>query len=99
MSTLWPYEAQKADEFKLQRGDMIKVIGLWDDGWGTGVRVQQKAGDWTANADAERVQRSKSSTNPDGGIVKAFPLVCVCLPQHWRKAVASQEAEGEGDVV
>jgi hypothetical protein len=36
VSTLWAYEPRAADEFHLERGDMIKVLGIWDDGWAIG---------------------------------------------------------------
>merc|ERR1712230_198229 len=28
--------------------------------------------------------------------VKAFPLVCICLPQHWRKTIEGDSTEGSG---
>ena len=34
--SLWAYQPRANDEFELERGDMIKVVGLWDDGWATG---------------------------------------------------------------
>jgi len=100
VSTLWAYEPRAADEFHLERGDMIKVIGIWDDGWATGVRVRQNAEDWRPE---DKVQRdsgmSNGSSRPSGtpeGEVKAFPLVCVCLPQHWRKTIEGDSTEGSG---
>jgi hypothetical protein len=32
VSTLWAYAPRAPDEFELERGDMIKVVGIWDDG-------------------------------------------------------------------
>jgi hypothetical protein len=98
VSTLWAYDPRAADEFHLERGDMIKVLGIWDDGWATGVRVRQRADDWR---DESKVQRdsgmSNGSSRPpdtaDEGEVKAFPLVCVCLPQHWRKTIEGESTE------
>lgn len=98
VSTLWAYEPRAADEFHLERGDMIKVLGIWDDGWATGVRVRQRADDWR---DDSKIQRdsgmSNGSSRPpdaaDEGEVKAFPLVCVCLPQHWRKTIEGESTE------
>lgn len=99
VSALWAYEPRAADEFHLERGDMIKVLGIWDDGWATGVRVRQKAEDWRKE---EKVQRDSamSGSGPseasEEGEVKAFPLVCVCLPQHWRRTIEGDSTEGSG---
>ena len=102
VATLWAYEPRAADEFQLERGDMVKVIGIWDDGWATGVRVRQKAEDWRPE---DKVQRDSGMSNgssrpPDTsegeGEIKAFPLVCVCLPQHWRKTIEGDSTEGSG---
>jgi hypothetical protein len=35
----------------------------------------------------------------DDGDVKAFPLVCVCLPQHWRKTIEGDTTDISGGVV
>ena len=32
VSTLWAYSPRAPDEFELVRGDMLKVVGIWDDG-------------------------------------------------------------------
>ena len=101
VSTLWAYEPRAADEFHLERGDMIKVLGIWDDGWATGVRVRARAEDWRADDKSQRDSGlSNSSSRPpdtaDDGEVKAFPLVCVCLPQHWRKTIEGESTEGSG---
>ena len=98
VATLWAYEPRAADEFHLERGDMVKVLGIWDDGWATGVRVRQKAEDWRPE---DKIQRDSGMSNgserppdtADGGEVKAFPLVCVCLPQHWRKTIEGESTE------
>ena len=103
VATLWAYEPRAADEFHLERGDMIKVLGIWDDGWATGVRVRRKAEDWRPDDKLQRdsaLSGGSSSRNPDGadgdGEVKAFPMVCVCLPQHWRKTIEGDSTEGSG---
>lgn len=101
VSTLWAYEPRAADEFHLERGDMIKVLGIWDDGWATGVRVRSRAEDWRTD---DKMQRdsgmSNGSSRPpdtaDEGEVKAFPLVCVCLPQHWKKTIEGESTEDSG---
>lgn len=99
VSALWAYEPRAADEFHLDRGDMIKVIGIWDDGWATGVRVRQRAEDWRpTQRDSGVTQGSQSSpeSREGEGEVKAFPLVCVCLPQHYRRTVEGESTEGSG---
>jgi hypothetical protein len=32
VACLWAYAPRASDEFELERGDMLKVIGIWDDG-------------------------------------------------------------------
>lgn len=97
VSVLWAYQPRAPDEFTLERGDMVKVVGIWDDGWATGIIVDERAEEW----DARRVQRdsgvsstsgrARDTSSPVSGEIKAFPLVCVCLPEHWRKTI-----EGDG---
>ena len=95
VSTLWAYEPRAADEFQLDRGDMIKVLGIWDDGWATGVRVRQNAEDWKAQRDSGVSSGSSKADSPEpDGEVKAFPLVCVCLPQHWRTTIEGDSTGG-----
>jgi len=101
VSTLWAYQPRANDEFELERGDMLKVTGIWDDGWATGVRVRMHAEDWRGDS---RIYRDSGMSNGENGDsspepdseVKAFPLVCVCLPQHWRKTVEGDSTEGTG---
>jgi hypothetical protein len=96
VATLWAYQPRASDEFSLERGDMLKVVGIWDDGWATGVMIDERADDWDAKRNA---QRDSGVSNTSGrrqspaasGEIKAFPLVCVCLPEHWRKTI-----EGDG---
>lgn len=98
VSVLWAYQPRAADEFSLERGDMLKVVGIWDDGWATGVLTDERADEWEARRQAQR-DSGVSNTSGRGreispavsGEIKAFPLVCVCLPEHWRKTI-----EGEG---
>lgn len=97
VATLWAYQPRAGDEFALERGDMLKVVGIWDDGWATGVLIDENAEDWDAKRNAQRDSgvsntsgRRDDSPNVSGEI-KAFPLVCVCLPDHWRKTI-----EGDG---
>ncbi|KKK16855.1 hypothetical protein ARAM_001011 [Aspergillus rambellii] len=99
VAVLWAYQPRAGDEFALDRGEMLKVIGIWDDGWATGVRVPETAEDYDAR---HREQRDSGVSNGSQrispaptGEIKAFPLVCVCLPQHWKKIIDG----GQGDEV
>jgi len=97
VSTLWAYQPRAGDEFALERGDMLKVVGIWDDGWATGVMLEEKAEEWEARKLAQRDSgvsntSGRREVSPDAnGEIKAFPLVCVCLPEHWRRTI-----EGDG---
>lgn len=101
VAALWAYAPRAGDEFELDRGDMLKVIGIWDDGWATGVRLPEGAEDYDVR---HREQRDsgvsngslKASPAPSGEI-KAFPLVCICLPQHWRKIIEGSVEEDEAE--
>jgi len=97
VSTLWAYQPRAGDEFALERGDMLKVVGIWDDGWATGILLEEKSDEWEAR---KLAQRDSGVSNTSGrrevspeasGEIKAFPLVCVCLPEHWRRTI-----EGDG---
>jgi hypothetical protein len=96
VATLWAYQARAGDEFELERGDMLKVVGIWDDGWATGVRLSETAEQWEARKSEQRdsgvSNSSRRSPIEADSEIKAFPLVCVCLPQHWRKTI-----EGDSD--
>jgi hypothetical protein len=98
VAVLWAYQPRAGDEFLLERGDMVKVVGIWDDGWATGVMVDERAEQWEARRQAQRDSgvsntsgRAHSDSPPVSGEIKAFPLVCVCLPEHWKKTI-----DGEG---
>jgi hypothetical protein len=97
VATLWAYQARAGDEFELERGDMLKVVGIWDDGWATGVRLAETAEQWEARKAEQRdsgvsntTKRSRVEVDSD---IKAFPLVCVCLPQHWRKTIEGDNTD------
>lgn len=98
VAVLWAYQPRAADEFALERGDMLKVVGIWDDGWATGVLADERADEWDARRQQQRDSgvsngsgRARDSSPPVSGEIKAFPLVCVCLPEHWKKTI-----EGDG---
>ncbi len=54
VAVLWAYQPRAPDEFGLDRGDMLKVVGIWDDGWATGVLVDERAEEWEARRQAQR---------------------------------------------
>lgn len=93
VATLWAYQPRAGDEFLLERGDMLKVVGIWDDGWATGVMIDERADEWDAKRNAQRDSGvsngsgRRESSPPTSGEIKAFPLVCVCLPEHWKKTI------------
>ncbi|KAF2197919.1 hypothetical protein GQ43DRAFT_185052 [Delitschia confertaspora ATCC 74209] len=101
VATLWAYQPRANDEFELERGDMLKVVGIWDDGWATGVKLGEGVEEWETR---RGVQRDSGVSNGGGARpstalgeneIKAFPLVCVCLPQHWRKTIEG-DSTGSG---
>lgn len=97
VAVLWAYQPRAADEFALERGDMLKVVGIWDDGWATGIMMDERAEEWETRRQAQRdsgvsnTSGRRDTSPPVSGEIKAFPLVCVCLPEHWRKTI-----EGDG---
>jgi hypothetical protein len=97
VATLWAYQPRANDEFELERGDMLKVVGIWDDGWATGVRLSETAEQWEARRQLQRdsgVSGATMQSHPESeNEIKAFPLVCVCLPQHWRKTIEGDSTD------
>ncbi|KAJ9667486.1 hypothetical protein H2201_002355 [Coniosporium apollinis] len=90
VATLWAYQPRAADEFELERGDLLKVVGIWDDGWATGIKLSERAEEFEARGNGQRDSgMSGGSVVGDVGTgeIKAFPLVCVCVPRHWRKTI------------
>lgn len=86
VATLWAYQPRANDEFALERGDMLKVVGIWDDGWATGVRIDERAEDY---AGKDKIQRDSGVSNGSGpkaespladGEIKAFPVSIPPLP-------------------
>ena len=79
VATLWAYQPRANDEFELERGDMLKIVGIWDDGWATGVRINEKADEWHARKKEQRdsgMSNGSRGSNPVGidGEIKAFPV-------------------------
>ena len=91
VATLWAYQPRAEDEFKLERGDILKVVGIWDDGWATGIRLNERAEDYDGKHKAQRdsgvSNRSGRDSPPPSGELKAFALVCVCLPEYWKQTI------------
>lgn len=103
VATLWAYQPRAPDEFALERGDMLKVVGIWDDGWATGILMDERADEWEARRQAQRDSgvsdtsgRVRDTSPPVSGEIKAFPLVCVCLPEHWRKTIEGDMSTESG---
>lgn len=92
VSTLWAYQPRAQDEFELERGDMLKVTGIWDDGWATGVRVRMRAERWQDGEQSNRDSGVDQDEEADDE-VKAFPLVCVCLPRHWQQTIEGESLD------
>ena len=53
------------------------------DGWATGVKLAETFEQWEAG-------EANSSTIQGDSKTKAFPLVCVCLPQHWCRTIEGE---------
>ena len=101
VSVLWAYEPRAGDEFELERGEMLKVVGIWDDGWATGVRIDERAEEYDPKRKDHRDSGvSNSSRRLDAsppGELKAFPLVCVCLPDYWKQTIQEEnDSDREG---
>lgn len=80
VATLWAYQPRAGDEFELERGDMLKVVGIWDDGWATGVRINERAEDYDGKHKAQRDSGVSNGSGrggespPPSGELKAFPV-------------------------
>jgi len=78
VSTLWAYQPRAPDEFELERGHMLRIIGMWDDGWATGVRLPQRAEDWSPGGGLRDSVVSNSpqphESPPTSWQIKAFPV-------------------------
>lgn len=82
VATLWAYQPRANDEFELERGDMLKVVGIWDDGWATGIKLRESADQWEARRQGHRdsgvsngsSKRPSSESGDNSGEIKAFPV-------------------------
>lgn len=103
VATLWSYQPQTQDEFNLERGDMLEVVGVWGDGWATGRFSADRIDAWEEkhgiliDTDMADLQTGESTSlhRTQTSMVKAFPLICVCAPRHWRKAVYDAKMRGQ----
>ena len=102
VSVLWAYQPRAGDEFELERGDMLRVVGIWDDGWATGIRITDRAEDYDGKHNMQRDSGlstgsgARAPSPTPSGEVKAFPLVCVCLPEAWKKTVEGDTTTDSG---
>jgi hypothetical protein len=51
-----------AAQIELDRGEMLRVIGIWDDGWATGVRLPERAEDQDLNSPARGEYAQRTAT-------------------------------------
>jgi len=46
-SVLWPHKPRETDEFTLDRGEMLQILRISDDGWADGYWLGERAEEWT----------------------------------------------------
>ena len=72
------YIARASDEFHLERGDILEVVGIWDDGWATGIRLNERAEDYNREYKTQRDSNVSKRSRRDSlllkGEPKAFPV-------------------------
>lgn len=76
VAVLWPYLPRAPDEFQLERGEMLRIVGIWDDGWATGYKVNSRAEDWGVGSSGRQSIAGSIMTGRGVG-VKAFPVSIV----------------------
>jgi hypothetical protein len=82
VATLWAYQPRANDEWDLERGDMLKIVGIWDDGWATGYKMRERAEDWDITRNPNRdsgvsngsTSRQAAANSVPDGEIKAFPV-------------------------
>ena len=72
VSVLYEYEPKLPDEFELKRGQMILIVGIWDDGWATGFRTGLDAAEYTSLSQAR--QGTLMNWHRMSKDIKAFPV-------------------------
>ncbi|OLL26121.1 hypothetical protein NEOLI_000627 [Neolecta irregularis DAH-3] len=96
-AALWTYEPKMADEMALERGDLVKIVAVWNDGWATGIKTSRKI--WHQDVVDREVRESASTMHSATPLlhgeeetfvseIKAFPLVCVCHKSAWSEIIA-----------
>jgi hypothetical protein len=93
VATLWAYQPRAGDEWDLERGDMLKVVGIWDDGWATGYKIRERVDEWEVRRNPNRdsgvsngsTGRQQAAATPaasaavsSDGEIKAFPVSFLC---------------------
>ncbi|KAG4306419.1 hypothetical protein PORY_000407 [Pneumocystis oryctolagi] len=97
---LYMYKPKMPDEMTLEKGDIIHVVSVWDDGWCSGIKTGKMSNfDSEKNTSKDDIEyleninknasESKTQAQTDELIIKVFPLVCVCHKDSWKKIVIS----------
>ena len=60
---------------------MLKVVGIWDDGWATGVMIDERADEWDAKRNAQR----DSGVSNTSGRRDDSPFLCIPSRPPWSK--------------
>jgi len=103
VSVLWAYKPRANDEWDIERGEMLKIVGIWNDGWGTGCKLTDRAEYWEASPkDAALIkftQEDEIKAFPVGTIINiklisltVLQIVCTCLAKYWRKTIEGDKA-------
>ena len=66
--SLYSYLPRASDEFILERGDMFKVVGIWDDGWATGYQLNERVEEYNGK------YKVRKHSLVSCGELKAFPV-------------------------
>lgn len=94
VAVVWEHEPRAEDEFAIERGDMVHIVTIWDDAWATGIMTDERAIEWDTEGNTQQSDQGGNLPLPYGEI-KVFPLVCVCLPSYWGKAMEGAEWKGK----
>ncbi|EMR09196.1 hypothetical protein PNEG_02533 [Pneumocystis murina B123] len=97
---LYIYEPKMPDEMILERGDIIHVVSVWDDGWCSGIKIGKldnfntKKNTFKNNikylqSTNKNVSKLETEIQIDELTIKAFPLVCVCHKDSWKDVIES----------
>ncbi|KTW26673.1 hypothetical protein T552_02682 [Pneumocystis carinii B80] len=96
---LYIYEPKMPDEMILERGDIIHVVSVWDDGWCSGIKIGKLDNFNTKNAfknnikclqsTSKNISKLETEIQIDELTIKAFPLVCVCHKDSWKDVIES----------